>query len=92
MVNRSPILSLHTVPSFLVEGVGGGFVPINLSTSSSASYVRLPMYSFKLAFIERSSLQMWDWFLAGYRRAETLSSTSLHVATEIHAFFWPPGI
>ena len=30
---------------------------------------------------------MWDLYLAVSRRAETLSSMILHVATNIHAFF-----
>ena len=30
---------------------------------------------------------MWAWSIVGYRHAETLSSTSLHVSAKIHAFF-----
>ena len=45
------------------------------------------MLPFKLAAIARPNLRMRDLSFVGSQRAETLLLKSLHVASEIHAFF-----
>ena len=65
----------------------GGSNPSNRSTSSPSSSILHLWSPFRLALMERPSLRMSYRSLAGYWSKETLSSTSLHVATKIHAFF-----
>ena len=57
------------------------------SISSPASSFLRCWSAFRLAFIMRLSHQMNAWSRAGYRSAETLVLTSLHMSTDIHAFF-----
>ena len=64
----------------------GGYYPSSVSTSAPASSDRRLLSPFKIAAIACPNLQIRDWSFAGSRRAETLPSTSLHVASEIHAF------
>ena len=61
--------------------------PNSFSTSFPASSVRRLLSPFKLATIAWPNHRMCNWSLAGYRRAETLLSTSLHAASKIYAFF-----
>ena len=83
-VYHSPIPPLQLVPSFLVER---GSNPSIVSTSAPASSALCLLSPFKLAPIAQTNLRIRDWSLAGYRRAETLSLTSLHVASGIHTFY-----
>ena len=64
-----------------------GFDPNSVSTSDPASSARLLLSSIKLAFILRPNLRINARSFAIYRRTETLSLTSLHVVSNIHAFF-----
>ena len=70
-----------------LPGGGGGSYPSSVSTSLPASSACRLLTPFKLSAMARPNLQMRAWSLAGSRRAETLLLTSLHVASEIHAFF-----
>ena len=65
----------------------GGSVPSSRLASLTASSFRLCLSSHRITLIARSRLRIRAWYLTRSQRVETLLSTSLHVAAEIHAFF-----
>ena len=67
--------------------IKGGYTRTIASTSAPASSTCHLLSDVKLALMARPSLLMMVWPFAGTWRAETLSSTSLHVSAEIHSFF-----
>ena len=84
MVDRIPIPPLIQCQS---PWWSGGSDPNILSNSFPTSSARRLQSPFNISAMARPNLQMRDWSLAGYRRAETLLSTSLHVVSKINAFF-----
>ena len=64
-----------------------GSAPTSASTSAPASSACRLLSVVKLALMTRPSLLIIVWPFAGSRRAETLLSTSLHVAANIQSFF-----
>ena len=64
----------------------GGSAPSNASTSSPAVFTLLFLSPLRLVAISWLSLQILDWYFV-FRRAETLSLTSLHVSSKIYPFF-----
>ena len=69
--------------------IRGGSTPISASTSAPASSARRLRSSAKLSLIARPIRILSACPFAGSRRVETLSSTSLHVSSEIHSFRLP---
>ena len=65
----------------------GGSNPSRVSTSFPDSSTRCLLQTFKIVAMACPNLQIRSWYFAGSRRAETLLSKSLHVASEIHTFF-----
>ena len=63
-----------------------GSDPSSVSTFFPDSSVCCLLLPFRLAAMASPNLRMRSWSFAGYWRAETFLSTSLHVASEIHAF------
>ena len=55
--------------------------------SFPASSVRRRLSSLRITFIAQPSIRMWAWYLAGSWSTENLSSKSLHVYANTHAFF-----
>ena len=68
------------------RGIGGSAPSSCLTSSPAVSTLHL-LSPFRLSAIARLSLRILVWSLVGFRRAETLSSTSLHVSSDIHPFF-----
>ena len=66
---------------------GSAPAPTIASTSAPASSTCRLLSDVKLALMARPRLLMMVWPFAGSWRAETLSTTRLHVSAEIHSFF-----
>ena len=66
--------------------IKGGSAPTSASNYAPTSSARCLISVFKLALMARSSLLTIVWTFSVSRRAETLLSTSLRVAAEIHSF------
>ena len=65
----------------------GGYDPSSVSTSLPASSARFHLSPLRLDAMVHTNLRMRAWYFAGSRRAETLLSTSLHMAFKIHTFY-----
>ena len=82
---RSTEALYHPLIRCHASWIKGGSAPTSASTSAPASSTHRLLSVVKLALMVRPSLLMIFWPFAVSRRAETLSSTSLHVAAKIHS-------
>ena len=85
---RSTAAFYHPLIRCHASCIKEGSTPTSASTSAPASSSRRLLSVVKLALIDRPSLLVIFWPFSGSRRAETLSSTSIHVAANIHSFLW----
>ena len=83
-VEHSLVPPLHPAPSFLV---GLWYKATSISISSPTSSILGRRSDFRLVLIARPRKRMRYFFCARSQCVETLVSTSLHVASNIQAFF-----
>ena len=84
---RSTAALYHTFSRCHASCGIGGSAPSSVSTSAPAVSTLRLLSPFRISAIARLNLQIRVWSFSGFCCAENLSSTSLHVSSDIHLFF-----